>query len=294
MPARLILLVAVSWGLFGPATAFAREAAEATRVRILVVVDDDGPGAEENGFAGDHRAIKQLIQTTFRDLRLEGRYTLDVLAGKDAQAAKVLAYYRDLKSTPDEALLCYYSGHGGADPVNGHFLDLDDRPLVRSELRAAMLAKKPRLAVLLTDCCAEYENGRRRDGAPGRERGERMLVVGQYGLPLAGTGPRLDRQAAPGETLRQLLFYPRGVVDITACQVGRQAFSSKHVGGFFTLSLVALLQATPERFGLDPASRQVTWSGFFVALRRSTEEAALAEHAAQTPVAFALATAAAQ
>ena len=134
----LVLLVAVA---FPARPAFAQIPAEASRVRILLIADTDAAGASVNAFQRDQVAVKKVLSETLRDLKLEQRYTLDILQGADATPAKILAYYRELKTEPSEALICYYSGHGGADAVDGHYLDLEGGKLRRAALRAAMEAK---------------------------------------------------------------------------------------------------------------------------------------------------------
>lgn len=278
-PARVALLCTFLWLI--PASAYGQATSKATRIRILLLIDDDGPGAAINGFARDHAAIARMIRETFANLQLEDRYTLDTLQGKSALRSKVLAYYRDLKTGPNEVLLCYFSGHGCADPANGHYLDLEDGPLKRSDLRSAMLSKKTRLVVLITDCCAHYS----RDIDA---KGERALTLAPGCSAPAVRQPGSRRQP-PGETLRHLLFHHHGLVDINACHLGKQAFSDNHNGGYFTLALVALWQAPPIAFA-QGARGIVSWPSFFVALRHHTAEAARRNGTEQTPAAFALGT----
>src|SRR5262245_53671531 len=210
---------------------------EATRVRILLIIDTHGLNADANGFAADKDSMKKVIKEAMRDQNLEDRYTLDILHGADATPARVLAYYRGLKVAPTDALLCYYSGHGGAHKGGGHFLELKAGRLQRDELRKAMEGKRPRLVVLLSDCCADYgdvplsrillaDDGKMDAGKKKRDPGARQNTL---------RSPR-------GETLRHLLFHGRGVVDITACDLGKVAFSSRRRGGYFTLTLVNLLR----------------------------------------------------
>src|ERR1700722_5319797 len=97
-PIRIALLCAVAWAVLCPASTSAQAPAEASRVRILLLIDDDAPSASINGFPHDHSAVKKALRETFHQLRMEDRYTLDVLNGKKAGRDKVLAYYRDLKT----------------------------------------------------------------------------------------------------------------------------------------------------------------------------------------------------
>jgi hypothetical protein len=256
------------------------QSAEASRVRILLIADTDTTSAGVNGFAKDHAAVKKALQDAFHAAKLDDRYTLDVLQGPDATAARILAYYRELKTGPDEVLVCYYSGHGATDPVDGHFLDLEGGPLKRSELRAAMQARKARLVVLLTDCCADFGTDCIRVPR-GREK-EKALDV----EPLTAR-PRPNPVLSQGDTIRHLLFGPTGTVDITASAIGKQAFSNRNEGGYFTLAFVALLAAPAETF-VRPGDWGPSWSAFFAVLRERTQAAAARDDNRQTPAAFAL------
>jgi hypothetical protein len=254
---------------------------EATRVRILLLIDTLGANADVNGFAADKDSMKRVIKETMRDQNLEDRYTLDILHGADATPARVLAYYRELKVAPTDALLCYYSGHGGAHKGGGHFLELKAGRLLRDDLRKAMEGRRPRLVVLLSDCCADYgdvplsrillaDDGKK-DAKKKRDPGARQNTL---------RSPR-------GETLRHLLFHGRGVVDITACDLGKVAFSSTSRGGYFTLTLVNLLRTDSDRFEAD-GDGVVGWGTFFATLQETTRRYARNGAYTQTPRAFAL------
>src|SRR5262249_21869469 len=138
-----VLAVALACALF-PGRACGDLPPEATRVRILLIIDTLGSNADANGFAADKDSMKKVIKEAMRDQNLEDRYTLDILHGAEATPARVLAYYRELKVAPTDALLCYYSGHGGADKGGGHFLELKAGGLQRDDPRAAVEAKRPR------------------------------------------------------------------------------------------------------------------------------------------------------
>jgi hypothetical protein len=285
----LLLLTALALGPSARARAAEGED-EATRLRILLVIDTEGHAARDNGFALDAANMQRAIKVTLREQNLEDRYTLDILQGKDVTPEKVLGHYRDLKVKPTEALVCYYSGHGGADKERGPFLQMGNGRLFRSELRAAMEAKRPRLVVLLSDCCANYSIG---TGVAAPTSRLQLILDDKE----AGKGPKRKRaddgarqntlKTVRGETFRQLLFRPRGVADITSCEVGKVAFSSPARGGYFTTTLTALLGADGDRFEAE-ADGAVGWAGFFHVLQTATSERARTDTYSQTPRAFSL------
>jgi len=154
---------------FGPAfIQIAYCQAEASRVRILLVLDTlDRMGATW-GLDGDN--MLGLFEHAFKKQGLvKGKqFTIDVLTGKQVTPKQVLDYYTKLDVGDNEALVFYYSGHGGFHGKKGHFmaLTLGHQQLYRSDILKAMEAKKPRLKVLLTDCCANLSGGAWQDVEP--------------------------------------------------------------------------------------------------------------------------------
>jgi hypothetical protein len=276
----LVAALTLAWAVF-PGRAAADLPPAAARVRILLIIDTHGHNADLNGFASDQDSMKKVVKEAMRDQNLEDRYTLDILSGADATPARVLAYYRDLKVAPADALLCYYSGHGGAHKGGDHFLAMKGGQLPRAELRRAMQAKRPRLLVLLSDCCADF----------GDVPLSRLLLDDPFtkeAKKKPAPGARQNTLRRPrGETLRHLLFHGRGVVDITACDLGKVAFSSRRRGGYFTLTLASLLRTDADRFDAD-GDGLVGWGQFFTVLQETTRRHARNNAYAQTPRAFAL------
>src|SRR5262249_46341491 len=165
----------------------------------------------------------------------------------------VLAYYKSLKTSPDEALVFFYGGHGAIDPRRGHYLQLQNgrrsEGLVRSELRQAMQGQKGGVVVLLTDCCSVFP---RRDGTALIER----------------DAVQPARELAP--VLRALFFQSRGLVDVTASAPGTPSWGDRKYGGLFTYTLCGLLGGRPEAVGADREGR-LTWKSFFPVLRTATD-----------------------
>src|SRR5262249_38115654 len=103
----------------------------------------------------------------------------------------VLKYYQDLKVEPNETLVFYYAGHGAYDTSKGHLLTFVQGDLPRASLMAAMQKHKPRLTVVLTDCCAVY------DDLPGMKPNTPVNAPGGTGLvPPKGTPGKLGPPGA--------------------------------------------------------------------------------------------------
>jgi hypothetical protein len=152
----------------------------------------------------------------------------------------VLAAIESLSVDENDVIWFYYSGHGT------HVVERDDHALTmfpnknaarfatqilyRKTLRDAIAAKKPRLAVLLTDCCY----GLASINQLGEIENEKTFKAS---LPLAGDAP-----ARPEKISRvfQFLLMHGGVVDMTGSRKGElswwfwptpgQLFTSSFVG----------------------------------------------------------------
>lgn len=138
---------------------------EASRVRVLIAVDTDDQMGATWGLDGAN--LKLILSAAVEKQGLTGRVTIDFYSGKQMTAENILAYYENLQTDATEALVFYYSGHGGHHLTKGHFLALHRGNLYRSALVAAMQQQKPRLVVVLTDCCANLSGGARQEEPPG-------------------------------------------------------------------------------------------------------------------------------
>jgi hypothetical protein len=153
---RLIAVAALALATTPAAWAVDR-VPEAKRVHVLIVVDTDDMAGATWGLDGKN--VKAVVDAGLKKQKLDGRYTLDMLTAKSVTPAQVLKYYGSLKVDPDDALVFYYSGHGAQHVSRGHFLAFTHGILFRRDLLAAMQKHNPRLAVVLTDCCADYAGG---------------------------------------------------------------------------------------------------------------------------------------
>lgn len=139
-----------------PAVAFFK-GAENARLRVLIAVDTDDQAGITWGRDGLN--VKAMLESMLKKQGLADRSTIDIFTGKQVTADKILTYYRTLKVEAGDALLFYYSGHGGFHLKKGHFLALTHGKLDRNDLLDAMAASHPRLCVVLTDCCSNYAGG---------------------------------------------------------------------------------------------------------------------------------------
>ena len=231
------------------------QAPEATKVHFLLIVDTFGGNAKGLGLDLDGQNMERIIKESAAKQKLTDRVALTVFEGEKAAPNEILKYYRSLKSTPNESVVFYYTGHGGFYTDRGHRLTLGKAGVLdRMDLLNAMTRNKPRLACVLTDCCANADlpilAGGAKRTAPNPKNAPRLVGGGN------------------GELFRDLFFRAEGIVNLTAARTGTTAAGDRSKGGsFFTLALTKLLRESPKTFD---ASR-VDWNNFFPALETHTE-----------------------
>jgi Caspase domain len=216
------------------------------KLHALLVIDSTSN--LKNSVVHDLRNIESILQCYIPERMCE----ITVLEGKDVTRQAILDYYRQVRTGPDETLLFYYAGHGKLDGKNRHSFQLqegDVDPIRRDEVLQAMKAKKPGLAVLLSDCCS---------------------VRTRVATKLKGAERFID-DVRPHPVLNSLLFQHRGVVDITAAQDGTGSWGDDVRGGIFTQSFCGLLREQLQTYDTKKA-RFISWREFYIQLLRKTEE----------------------
>ena len=247
------------------------------QVHVLLLIDTHahkiGNGADASG-----RNMENVLQAAFA--ARPHRLRIKKLSGRYATRQNVLSYYQNLHIRPNDTVMAYYFGHGATDRNAGHFLAMRYGHLFRHELRDAMLEHGPRLAVLLTECCANYVQALRGAAAMG-----------------GGDEESLSR----GEVLNHLLLKHRGVVNITASKIGKYAFTTSK-GGIFNFALTRLIEDPPQKLDRNHDGR-VDWNEFYAQLRAETNavfhwhkdragpDSAFNRQASQIPFAFELSAA---
>ena len=209
---------------------------------ILRAVFEDGAGPAE-----------VLDRATSRP-RTARPLVVKELTGPDVTRANVLDAIRAFPVTGRDALVVFFGGHGATDEATGkHCLFMSGtrtaEKVPREDIRRAMLARTPRLAVLLTDACSNKMA---------------LLPAGPGGL-----GSRAPDLAAPDAVrpgFRKLFFDGRGVVDVNASEVGTLAWSHEKRGSVFVHGLVAGFAAIEK----NPAA--ANWATFYKTVKDTTED----------------------
>ncbi len=126
------------------------------KVHILLVADTDASGSQVIGLGLDGRNMKKTFNWAFAAAGKEKEYTLKLLSGFAATPRNILAYYQSLNAKPKDTLVFYYTGHAITDRELGHLLTLRRGNITRQKILKEMKSHKPKLLVMLTDCCANY------------------------------------------------------------------------------------------------------------------------------------------
>lgn len=270
-PAALLSLVflvaghSTAWAQTGPIdpAKFAVDAqVEADKVHLIVTGytkvngEDIGPDCR-----ADVTAVQAMFSAAFQGA-WRNRLEIHPLYGNAWTAEKIRRYLRELSIGRNEVVVFYHAGHGciqdAARPVETHVLEVNSGLLYRGEIKRLLLSHNCRGVIVLTDCCSS------------------VPTVGRVRSINAAAEPHLNRQ-----TVRNLFLRLRGVVDITAAEVGQNAGNTQ-LGSFagaqgaFT---VAFLKVASEEHVY------ASWQDFFPALRQMTRTSSGGRHQAQ---AFAL------
>jgi len=168
----------------------------------------------------------------------------------------ILETVNRMKLEDCDTLVFYYSGHGAYDEGNdGQYFQLKDKNgknenLRRRTLLAALKDKKPRLIVLLTDCCNIEQKS-----------------LGESKEPALTGIVKSPKEMSP--VFDALFVKPEGVVDITSSKRGEASFvdtTAEKRGSCFTWPLVELLKKHRD-------DGTMTWSAFVGDLKTEVQKA---------------------
>lgn len=266
--------------LIGLALAGDRPARGATLHLVIACITEDGTNQRgpKNRWLFNGDRMEELFeqQVAPEQLRIVRVPTSPMTANS------VLGFVQQLRGVgPDDALMFYYAGHGGYDEANRQYFGLlpSHDNLYRQTLFNALLQHRPRLMVLVTDCCYVFSP----TGEP----------------PILGAQPPAGKAQQTSPLFRALFFKTKGTVDLTSA--ARDQFSywvgrDMTGGSLFGSSFRGVLA--------DCADQELTWpqvvhrvrkrtAAEFRAKVRDPDKVPLAggrevQQTTQTPYAFAL------
>lgn len=203
--------------------------------RTYVLLAADMSPAAHWGVYAPNLSLDMIRMSGFFESNVpKNRLTLETLFIEDDEYATpehILTALRALEPGPDDAVVFYYTGHGGIDD-RGSYFDLAGGKLYREQVRGLLRAKQPRLAVLLTDCCNSRSDGRK------------QIAAAPFNEP--------PRSYTPLFTA--LFVQPKGIVDVNSSAPGQSAFFLPHTegdpmqyGSIFTTALVEWAENNQRR-----------------------------------------------
>ena len=162
------------------------------------------------------------------------------LTGRNATPNNVVHTLKTVVIDPSrDAVMLYYSGHGGYDRQRGHFLHLSHGgQLFRSEVQKAITNPvTPRFWAIVTDCCAN---------------------ITDVPMTAAAGDPPTRRK----RLLHHLFFETTGSINITSSRPEQVSSGNESMGGVFTYSLCEVL----NRYKYDV----MRWDEVFFKVREQT------------------------
>jgi S1-C subfamily serine protease len=183
----------------------------ASTLHALFLIDD----ADPNLTASVHRDFRRL-RTLLEAGLPAGRYRIKAVHGRNPYTIvrQIAAALRGMPVGANDSLLCYYSGHGAfigqyhmlCTCGGGHAGTYTN--VSRLRLAQALLMKRARLTMLITDCCSNFSSG-----------------------PLQEIVP-MSRPGFRAGALEQLFFRHKGWVDFTAASPGQSAYNDVFTPSF--------------------------------------------------------------
>ena len=143
------------------------------------------PVAQGATWGLDGENVRALIEHMVHKQGLKDRVTIDHFTGDMVTAKSVLDYYDRLDTNEDEALVFYFSGHGGYDKARGHVMAFT-RVFAGADY-TSITSAEPALAIQVPNPnprrsnCHDQARARRRRGSldprqPGARRPRRRLL----------------------------------------------------------------------------------------------------------------------
>lgn len=216
-------------------------------LHLLIITDTNSNIGESVGIDGAE--VKAFFETHL------GQSTRTVWArGENVTEQRVMRIVAQLPIHRDDSVFCYYSGHGAYDPKHdsnqqAHFLQFSNGDILyRHELLDAIKRRKPKLSVLITDCC-------------------NVAAVSQAPPSLASAPA-----AADNGFLKYLFLEHEGWVDMTSSSQDQFSFceiDGRNIGGgVFTNAFLSVLKQQAHR--TTGPSAFLGWDQVFKEVRRST------------------------
>jgi hypothetical protein len=226
----------------------------------LIVICDNNDTFLRKGFEMNHFHINRIADTIAKRTALHVNKIL--FSGARAHSDTIRTFLKQFKCTSNDVILFQYSGHGVNRSWSGVYpaflLPPYQHLLTVNELELSFALHKPRLMILLSDCCNVAADDNVIPAPTGKisENAVQREVLGTT-MPSA-------------QDYKQLFLKTSGIIKITAAQKGQVAYTHEYVGGILTTVFSDMLQNACATTGKDAG-----WERFTQEVVQNTEETAL-------------------
>ena len=212
---------------------------EASRLHVLLLCDtaDASIGAWA---AADRRSMSAAFKLNVREADLN----LVTLSDNQLSASNSINALRQIvrQALPDDAILVYFSGHGGYDK-DGHHLVTGRERLRRLTVLQELKKKDCRLRMLITDACFQ-----------------------EVRVPTIPADPAFLSPLETTPLFHNLFFKSRGMLDINSCTKTQQAWCHPNnpiAGSIFTRIII-------EEFEKEANNPRYGWNDLITQLAKQT------------------------
>ena len=231
---------------------------QAETIHVIIAADTD-PERATAAIAKATQHDKEEFERIFRANVPESQLAVHAIPLEKTWSADILRIVDELVVAPEDTVVFFYTGHGAYDTAKKQlFFQIAAKPatteksdLYRNDVLDRILAKNPRLTVMISDCC----------NVPASAN-----VV--YGARSAAAAPATIRPQKTISPLFESLFINiKGVVDITSSKLGEASGINAQKGGScFAIPMIDLLSTHKDNYDLD-------WKTFVDELTPKVQEA---------------------
>lgn len=214
------------------------------RLRLLVVANTN-----DKSIGASCRLDMLRMQETFTDITeyLGIGFSIDTIAGDRFNKKNVIGAVEQLRGSPADILVFYYSGHGFRKPTDKRkfpYLELrgrGEKDYMTNSMNIEDVYKmllgntKARLKLVISDCC-----------------NAEITATNTEGTPVSGKkSSGFDWEE---NNIKQLFFNSRKAILVTSADMGQLAAGNKRFGGFFSYFFKSSLE---NHFSI--LKKNVTW-----------------------------------
>lgn len=233
-------------------------AAVAKEVKVVTIFVGDTNDKKIGTDVGvDVRNFKTFVSDLATAVKPESVITtMDIMTGRNCSKRNLIKYIDNL-SCEGDIIFFLYSGHGGRSVKDSSKFPMMclasnklDEWMYISELNDRLRAKRPRLMVVMTNCCNSYYD------VP-RKRGESAQGTVNLGK---------------GEGLRELFLNYKGEICMTAATAGELGWINDHDGGYLSYNMFKVFCE------YDAKGDSANWHDFTKQLSDKTFEYSLSQY----------------